>query len=778
MKCNDCGKEIKETDRTCPHCGAETNSDSSDKKGVTLLVQRAMQKDDSAWEEIYAKTHRYVYFMALKFLHTKEDAQDITQEVYIQAMRSIDQLNSAESFMGWLRSIIYSKCKDLVKRKQPVLLDDDEDGGSPLDDIPELDEEFLPERVLDNSETRRMVLELVNALPYLQRQSVMFYYYDEMPVERIAELMECASGTIKSRLNYARQQIRKGVEEHERKGVKLYSMSAIPILTILLREEARSLLIPPSVAGGIAAILAQIAGSGAGVGVAGEVAAQASGTAAQASGTAAQSAGTVAQASGAAAQTAASVTAQTAASATVKASTPLITKIIAGVLAGGLVVGGGVMLLTNNDTDDEAPHLSVSAPADDLEPAISNIDNADGRTDGEMDLQGARLRSDEWVINGISLLEPNIRAFQQSFGGELDLDYNVGTLDNPEPSIGLEANWEWGLAQGYGGIVPYGGYQLHRTNQLIQVWTMIDGHTGPRGIEVGKTTGQEILDTIPDIDSLYLYNFPDGNSSRSHDFAGSALQDSTQRYWEYITIFYDDTNIYGNDNPKGQPNSIEFSDVINGQQHRYYISFQNGIVSRLDFSLNYREGENTGETPAEESYYNTLSGEQKHLLSRLEAALQALDYQSAYAIQRTPEFHAIIDNIPYASIDYDSFTYCPNDEIMVIVHRARDIYRSYSMTVFNGKDGNGEFFLGSHQVDEYYEYCLNHAYYSGGKANGPFTYYYYTPAFGGLEHGTNRGNLKDGEPYGPVYGEVLGAQSEMNDYPPEWFNWWPEWPER
>jgi len=303
------------------------NFDNRDNE-IVLLVERAMRNDDAAWEEIYEKTNRYTYYMALKFLRSEQDAQDITQEVYIKMMRSISQLSSAESFYGWLRSIIYSKCKDLVKKKKPVLLDEDEDGGSLFEDIPDLNEEFLPAKVLDNDETRRMVLELVDALPYLQRQTVMFFYYDEMKVEQIAKLMECALGTVKSRLNYARQQIKQGVEEYERKGIKLYGMGALPILTILLREEAENLFIPQLLAGGIASVIGHTAGTGAGA---------------------------------------------------AKASIPLLTKVIVGAIAGSVIIGSSVLLLINNN--DPQPITAsteiISSPTEIISPDEEQVQNLD-----------------------------------------------------------------------------------------------------------------------------------------------------------------------------------------------------------------------------------------------------------------------------------------------------------------------------------------------------------------------------------------------------------------
>jgi RNA polymerase sigma factor (sigma-70 family) len=335
MNCTGCGKQISGTEELCPRCGAAQataadKAEQTDKNEVVLLIQKAMRGDDSVWGAVYEKTYRYVYYMAFKFLRSEQDAQDITQEVYIQVIRSIGQLYSADSFFGWLRTIVYSKCKDLVKKKKPILLD--EDGATALEETPDLTEEFLPHSVLDKAETRRMVLELVDALPYLQRQAVMFYYFDEMTVDQIASLMECSSGTVKSRLNYARQTIKKGVEEHERKGIKLYGVGAVPILAILLREQARAMLIPEAVSKGILPILSSSAHIASG--------------SANASLTAAKS--------------------TTGLLAKIKAA-PLFAKIIAGIVAAGIVIGGIVtpIILSQRDTpttpESEIP--SISSPS-------------------------------------------------------------------------------------------------------------------------------------------------------------------------------------------------------------------------------------------------------------------------------------------------------------------------------------------------------------------------------------------------------------------------------
>jgi RNA polymerase sigma-70 factor (ECF subfamily) len=228
------------------------SSEQSERTDVTILIERAMRGDDSVWGEVYEKTHRYVYFIALKILRNEQDAQDTAHDVYIQVIRSIGQLYSADSFYGWLRRIIFSKCTDLKKKKKPILADDYDIS---LEDTPEVSEQFLPDMLLDSVETRRMVMEIIDALPDAQRQTVLFYYYDEMNIDQIGALMECSPGTVKSRLNYARAKIKNGVEEHEKKGVKLYGISTLPIIAILLREQAQACEIPPALGASLSPIL-------------------------------------------------------------------------------------------------------------------------------------------------------------------------------------------------------------------------------------------------------------------------------------------------------------------------------------------------------------------------------------------------------------------------------------------------------------------------------------------------------------------------------------------
>lgn len=185
------------------------------------------------------KVQNRVYYHCKKMLGKEEDAQDAVQDVLITMITSLDKLREPAAFWGWVNGITANRCRHLLcaPHKQ-WQIPEDEEGNSMLDTMENLDETLVPEKALDNEETRRMILELVDGLSPEQRMCVLFYYYDEMSVKDIARAMETSEGTVKSRLNYARKAIRAGVEEYERKGIKLYSVSPIVLLVYFLRQEA------------------------------------------------------------------------------------------------------------------------------------------------------------------------------------------------------------------------------------------------------------------------------------------------------------------------------------------------------------------------------------------------------------------------------------------------------------------------------------------------------------------------------------------------------------
>ncbi|MFV0529154.1 MAG: RNA polymerase sigma factor [Lachnospiraceae bacterium] len=179
------------------------------------------------------------------------------------------------------------------------------------------------------------------------------------------------------------------------------------------------------------------------------------------------------------------------------------------------------------------------------------------------------------------------------------------------------------------------------------------------------------------------------------------------------------------------------------------------------------------EVPAETSYYDSLSDEQKQLLSELEAALRGSDYETAHGIQSSSEFHALCDAIP----DWGGFWYYPDDETSVQVYRGQGDTSSYEMALFIGSGGNGSYRLGRYAPGEDIFYSLSETTYSNGTANGPFVthFYFHDEANGEKAWHRFEGNLVDGVAQEPV--NVYKEGEPFGHSRPESHSWWPMWPE-
>lgn len=213
---------------------------------LSTLVEQTKNQDSGAIVQLYEAYHNEVYFLCLKIVKNEEDALDLVQDSFLQAFGKLDTLQNPAQFGAWLNQIAANKCRDYLKKKKPVLFsqqqssNEDDEGDEP--GIEDRDESLVPDKALDTEETRRLIMGIIDGLPDLQRMTVMLYYYEEKSIKEIAEIMECSENTVKSRLNYARKQVREGVLDLEKKGTKLYGV--MPMLFPIIRHAASDFTLP------------------------------------------------------------------------------------------------------------------------------------------------------------------------------------------------------------------------------------------------------------------------------------------------------------------------------------------------------------------------------------------------------------------------------------------------------------------------------------------------------------------------------------------------------
>lgn len=216
------------------------------KEEIKALVLQAKEGNREAFGRLYEEVGRSVYFNCLKLIGSAQEAQDAVQDTFMTALLKLGELREPENFSAWVNRIAINKCRAYFRKPAAEELTDEA-----LEVIP--DEGLIPEEYAADVQKRRVIMQIIDReLTAEQRRSVILYYFDSLSVEEIAQIMECPSGTVTSRLSAARKKIKEAVLIYEKKtDDRLHAVLPIPVLTRLLLAESQDMPLPPlSVFGG------------------------------------------------------------------------------------------------------------------------------------------------------------------------------------------------------------------------------------------------------------------------------------------------------------------------------------------------------------------------------------------------------------------------------------------------------------------------------------------------------------------------------------------------
>lgn len=242
MRCNKCGRENRNDVRFCIYCGNKFEEEKEKKD----LLKRARSKDQQALAEIYSQSCSAVYRVIRVLVKDEDTVNDLVQDTYVKAFSRLDQLQDEAKLVPWLKMIANNTAKDWLKKCKPVYFNelagesDDTDDLSFEENIEDENIDLNPEMAMDRREVSRLVMEILDQLPEDQRMVIGMFYYEEMSVKDIAEVLGVSDNTVKSRLNYGRKKIKELVLDLEKKGTRLYNVAPLAFFIYLLRCMEKS----------------------------------------------------------------------------------------------------------------------------------------------------------------------------------------------------------------------------------------------------------------------------------------------------------------------------------------------------------------------------------------------------------------------------------------------------------------------------------------------------------------------------------------------------------
>ena len=171
-----------------------------DASTLVEIIERAQRGDHMAQQQLYLDSGKSVYYLALKILKNEDDAEDITQDVFVTVFNKISSLKQPITYYKWLNQIASNKCLNFLHKKRPLSSDE-----QTIVNMMELEESDVatPESLYDDAETRRIIVEIIDALPDVQRISIMYRYFNQFSIEEIAQMTNTNVFTVKNRLALA-----------------------------------------------------------------------------------------------------------------------------------------------------------------------------------------------------------------------------------------------------------------------------------------------------------------------------------------------------------------------------------------------------------------------------------------------------------------------------------------------------------------------------------------------------------------------------------------------
>lgn len=187
-----------------------THNDKLSAKGVYdwKLVQRALRKgDQKAFAELMGRYKDTIFFMLLKMVRDKDDAEDLTIEAFGKAFRNLHQYSPDFAFSTWLFKIATNNCIDFIrKRKEAISLDrtyETQDGDSVT--IEPRSNFLNPEEKAIKKQKIKLMQSVVEKLQPRYRTLVELRYFQEKSYDEIAQELELPIGTVKAQLFRARE---------------------------------------------------------------------------------------------------------------------------------------------------------------------------------------------------------------------------------------------------------------------------------------------------------------------------------------------------------------------------------------------------------------------------------------------------------------------------------------------------------------------------------------------------------------------------------------------
>ncbi|MCL2806718.1 MAG: sigma-70 family RNA polymerase sigma factor [Coriobacteriia bacterium] len=195
------------------HC-AKINHDAAEARVQEKLVRRSINGSNTALKKLCRLICKSITLRVMHKVSSREEAEDITQEILVRVCEGINNLKDAKAFGGWLNTIIKNEISRyyVKNKKHRVVLSVEEYLDSIVDDK---SKDYAATEYDRTDEERKKVIAIINTLPERQLDAVILHYYEGMSVTQTAEVMGVTKQVASIHLIRAREKIKAAFHRQE-----------------------------------------------------------------------------------------------------------------------------------------------------------------------------------------------------------------------------------------------------------------------------------------------------------------------------------------------------------------------------------------------------------------------------------------------------------------------------------------------------------------------------------------------------------------------------------
>ena len=182
---------------------------------LEALIQRCLRGDQAAWEPIVKQHWRKVFNVAYKFVGKHDEAEDLTQDIFLKIFKSLNTFDRRANFQTWLISVSRNLCIDHYRsvRKERETIDREVDANELTPAAPEAG----PIAALEQRDRVALLRQALATLPESLRTAVVLRDLQELSYQEIADRLHLPEGTVKSRINRGRTELARQVRKLRRR---------------------------------------------------------------------------------------------------------------------------------------------------------------------------------------------------------------------------------------------------------------------------------------------------------------------------------------------------------------------------------------------------------------------------------------------------------------------------------------------------------------------------------------------------------------------------------